>query len=298
MIDRCFRARRSLTGLAWLLMSLWCLGGCRPDEPPATSSANASPSRPTRIVSLDYCADQYVVAIADRQDILRVSPDATAPYSWVSDRARDLASVRPRPEDVLILQPDLVVRSYGGGPNAHAFLSAAGVPVVQVPYVSDLAGARRSVISMAEALGVPQRGLALARDMDQRLAAIEPLAEPPAALYVASSGVSAGPGTLIDELLQAAGLDNFQRDPGWHSLPLERLVYERPDVLVLAYFDSASRRKDAWTPATHPVMRRQLAELPNVALEAGWVSCGGWFMVEAVEALADAARHYARVVQP
>ena len=33
-------------------------------------------ARPMRIVSLDYCADQYVLKLVDRERILAVSPDA------------------------------------------------------------------------------------------------------------------------------------------------------------------------------------------------------------------------------
>ncbi|MCA8893462.1 MAG: ABC transporter substrate-binding protein, partial [Hyphomonas sp.] len=71
-------------------------------------------------VSLDYCADQYVLKLADREQILAISPDGDKEFSYMHEAAEDVPTVRPVAEDVLVLKPDLVVRAYGGGPNAEA----------------------------------------------------------------------------------------------------------------------------------------------------------------------------------
>ncbi|MEM9387044.1 MAG: ABC transporter substrate-binding protein [Pseudomonadota bacterium] len=276
------------------VLSAAVVDGSEPAPVAETGEGTERAGAPRRIISLDYCADQYVVGLVERDRILRVSPDATEQYSWVRDEARGLPSVHPRAEDVLILQPDLVVRFYGGGPNARTFLERAGVRVLQVPYVSTIADARRNLLELSAALGVAQRGQRLASLMDRRLAAIEPPPLPVEALYMTPSGVSAGSGTLINEMMQTAGLRNFQREPGWHPLPLERLAYERPGLLALAFFDTKTNHADAWSPSAHPVARRQLRELPSVSLDSAWVSCGGWFLVEAVEALAAAGREAVR----
>jgi len=84
-----------------------------------------------RIVSLDYCADQYVLKLADPESVLAISPDAVKDFSYLQDAAKSVPTVRPIAEDVLSLKPDLVVRSYGGGPNATSFFAQAGVPVLQ-----------------------------------------------------------------------------------------------------------------------------------------------------------------------
>ena len=71
-------------------------------------------------------------------------------------------------------------------------------------------------------------------------------------------------------------------------MPLERLAYERPDVIAAAFYEGASGETDSWSAARHPVARTQLSNRPVVPLEGAWTSCGGWFLVEAVEALAQA----------
>ena len=242
-----------------------------------------------RIVSLDYCADQYVLKLVDRERILAVSPDAVKSFSYMREAALGVPSVRPFAEDVLIARPDLIVRSYGGGPNAAAFFERAGVPVLNVGWAGDLDGVRRVTLEMAEGLGEPERGAQIVTDMEARLAAISAGERTRRALYMTPFGVTTGPGSLVHEMLVAAGLDNFQETAGWHPLPLERLAYERPDMVVAAFFDAGSGSKDAWSAMRHPVARAQVRDLPSVQLEGAWTSCGAWFLVDAIEALAEGA---------
>ena len=241
--------------------------------------------QPKRIVSLDYCADQYVLKLAPREHILAVSPDAEKTFSYMRGYAKGLRQVRPQAEDVLVLQPDLVVRSYGGGPNVTAFVERIGTPVLQIGSASDLDGVRGAITAVAEGLGQQARGAAVIAKMDARLAALRALPDAPAGLYMTPAGVTSGPGTLVHEMLHAAGLVNFQREPGWRSLPLERLAHEQPD-LVAAVIWGATNHDDNWSAARHPIARQQLRERPVVSLEGAWVACGGWFLLDAVEALA------------
>ena len=266
-----------------VLAALVGLIACSPAEPPPRLDP------PTRIVSLDYCADQYVLKLAPREHILAVSPDAERTFSYMRGQARGLRQVRPRAEDVLVLQPDLVVRSYGGGPQVTTFVERMGTPVLQIGFADDLDGIRDTITAVAEGLDQPARGAEVVAEMDARLAALRALPDAPEALYMTPAGVTSGPGTLVHEMLRAAGLANFQHEPGWRSLPLERLAYEHPD-LVAAVFWGATNHDNAWSAARHPIARRQLRERPTVRLEGAWVACGGWFLLDAIEALALTGR--------
>ncbi len=276
------RPRNRLASLArsaaLALAACTFLAACQP-PPPARPAAR-------RIVSLDYCADQFVLGLADRRDILAVSPNAGAAFSYMRAAAAGLRTVRPRAEDVLILEPDLVVRSYGGGPNARAFFERAGVPVLQIGLADDLDGARAVIRDAARGLGVPQRGEALIATMDARLQRARVHTPGTRALYVTPAGFTAGPGTLVHNLFTAAGLDNFQARPGWRPIPLERLAYETPDVIAEATFGTGANHDDAWTLFRHPVARRAMQSVPVAALDGATTSCGGWFLADAVTALA------------
>lgn len=247
------------------------------------------PQKPMRIVSLDYCSDQFVLKLVDRDQILAVSPDATASFSYMRERAIGLPTVRSIAEDVLLLKPDLIVRSYGGGPNAEEFFKRVGVPVLSVGWAADLDGIKRVALDMATQLHVPEEGNKIVADIEARIQALKSMDRSRSALYMTPTGVTSGPGSLIHEMLVAAGFDNFQKEPGWRSLPLERLAYEQPDLVAAAFFESPIINKDAWSAMAHPVARKQMIDQPTVRLQGAWTSCGGWFLMDAVEALANAS---------
>ena len=253
-------------------------------------NAGENNEKPVRIVSLDYCSDQFVLKFVDHSSILAVSPDATEDFSYMREAAHGVRVVRPLAEDVLILKPDLVVRSYGGGANAAEFFERAGIPVLNVGWANDIDAVISNIERMAEALGEKDKGRDVAQEMRTRLSAIEESKNAPSALYMTPSGVTSGPGSLIHEMIVAGGYANFQSSPGWRSLPLERLAYEQPDIVAAAFFESRTNHPDAWSPMKHPIARKQLSQRTVVPIEGAWTACGGWFLMEAVEALAEAAQ--------
>ncbi|MCR9262425.1 MAG: ABC transporter substrate-binding protein [Pseudomonadaceae bacterium] len=248
---------------------------------------NPIQEQPTRIVSLDYCADQYVLQFAATEDILALSPEAVREFSYLREQAQGFPTVRPIVEDVIAVKPDLVVRSYGGGFGIVEVLDQLEIPVVQIGYANTLAEVQQSVLSVSAALGTVEQGEQIVASMRKRLQEIKVSAGKVqgSALYTTPTGVTAGPGTLIHDILLAAGFDNFEDKPGWRALPLERLVYAGPDVVAQAFYQSAYGHRDLWSAAGHPVARRQLSNASRVSLDGAWTSCGAWFLMDAVEAL-------------
>ena len=255
----------------------------------------ALPERPMRVVSMDFCADQYVLKFADREQILALSPDAEREFSFMRKTAAGLPTVRPLAEDVLILQPDLVVRSYGGGTNAASFLERAGVPVLQVRWAQSFRGQDVNsvpgiVTEIANGLGQSRRGEQLVAEYTTRLEQIRSASTGKPTLYMTPAGVTTGAGTLEHRMLKAAGLTNFFNLTGWHVLPLEHLAYDRPELVAAAFFNTRTNHAQAWSAARHPIARRELTGTEVVHLDGSWISCGGWFTLEAVEVLAREAR--------
>ena len=274
---------------AFVLLLAASAPGCA--EGPPTAEPRDRPAE--RIVSLDYCADQYVLGLVERARIAALSPDAQASYSYLREEARGLPQVRPVAEEVLAHQPDLVVRTYGGGPGAAHFFRRAGVPVVQIGFASDFAAIRRVVRETASALDVPEAAEVVVADMDARLEAVAAKrgdGPDPDAFYITPGGATGGRGTMVDELFATAGLVNFETSPGYRSIPLERLAYERPDLMAPAFYEAERAMITPWSASRHAVARRALTELPGVALDGAWIACRGWFLLDAVEALAEARR--------
>ena len=238
-----------------------------------------------RVVSLDYCADQYVLALADREQILGLSTGPDDAWSALRARAAGLPVIRDAAEDVVTRGPDLVLRSYGGGPQALRFYDRLGVEVHQLGFASTFQDIRDSVRAAAQALDQAERGEALVREMDAALAeASESARTRPAALYVTPGGVTAGAGTLVHEILTAAGFENIAARggaEGWRDLPLEALVLDPPELIVTGFFDMPEHRVDNWSATRHPALKAQLEATPSVHLDGAHLSCPAWFAADA-----------------
>jgi len=276
-----------MSRLTLLFFAIW-LAACGSAPLQETASAD----KPIRIVSLDFCADNYLLKLADPEQILAISPDGVKDFSYMREAAIGIPTVRPVAENVIILAPDLVVRSYGGGPNAAAFFERAGIPVLQIGWASNIDSEEMDSIpflinQVSEGLGQKERGAAVISEFRARLGAVKARRSGNTVLYMTPAGVTTGEGSLVHEMLTAAGLVNFEKSRGWRSLPLERLAYEQPDLVAASFFDSLTNHRAAWSASKHPVARAQLTQKDVVPLKGAWTACGGWFIMDAIEALAD-----------
>ncbi len=259
--------------------------------PAMNADATEPAGKASRIVSVDFCADQFLLALADRDRILALSPDATRSFSYLRREAEGLPSIRPRAEDLILSGADLVVRSYGGGPNLGRLLAKARVGMLQVGWAQDLNDIKALVRALAKGLGEPERGERLVREMEARIEAVARRvararsSKAPTALYTTPSGTTSGPGSLMHEIMISAGFSNFETRPGWRPLPLERIAYEKPDRVIAGFFDQPDT-DNRWSPMRHPVARKGLGALPTVQLPGAYLTCGGWFILDALEALA------------
>lgn len=255
-----------------------------------TLAALAAHAQPNRIVSADFCADQYVLRLASRDQIAAVSRFADGEDSYERARARGLRQVRPTLEEVAPLRPDLVVRTFGGGPQFEAALARHNIRVLNIGWIEDIDGVLREVRRLGAAFGHAGRAEAFARTLEARRRAIAARRAPGlSALYITPGGVTAGRGTMVDAIFREAGIANLERGEGWRPAPLERLVRDRPERLVLSFFDYGGVRADAWSAARHPLLRRIIAATPHVTWPSSWTACAHWGALDAAEAL-QAAR--------
>jgi iron complex transport system substrate-binding protein len=254
----------------------------------AIACASVAQAEPRRIVSLDYCADQFVLALADREQIVALSVGSLRDDSYFRDRARGLRQTRGTLEEVLALRPDIVVRSWGGPWDAQQVYARFNVPVLQVGDTPDFALARADLLDAATTLGHPERGAAIARDLDDRLARLAAHRGHAPVMYLSGGGAVAGSGTMMDSVITAAGGHNIRTEASWQVLPLESLVQTPPALIATAFFDTSRDRVNAWSPSRHPTLRRALANARTVTLPPAAVACEAWYAVDAAETIAAA----------
>lgn len=240
-----------------------------------------------RVFSADFCADQIVLALADRDDIAALSPDADKDFSYLRARAAGLPERRAGAEEVVASGADVVLRYWGGD---AARLSRLGVKVVTLGYAADFDAVEANISIAAEALGRADRGAELIAALERRRAALAAIGPAnAAALYVTPGGVTAGEGTMIASIFAAAGVVNEAGgQSGWPALPLERLALSPPKFAVAGFFNANSERADNWSAARHPAFARIFADAKTVSLDPDVIACPGWFSIEASEKIRGA----------
>lgn len=256
---------------------------------------------PKRIVSFNLCADQLLLALADPAQIAGLSPYAVNPLlSVMTEKAAAFPRLDWDAESVVNLKPDLVL----GGPShrpIHAMLSAMGIRVVDVELIRNLADARRQAIEVGKLVGHPERGEALARQIEQaeaRLSAVA-LKPPLTALVIQREGYREGPASLASGMLSIAGLRPPQRESagagGFMSaqqggfVSLEHLLTDGPDVLVLQDPPREAQDQGALF-ITHPALLARYGANRRIDLPERYTLCGGPPLLQGLDYLATAIK--------
>ncbi len=247
---------------------------------------HARPALPTprgdRIVSADYCADLAITALVPPGRVAALSPeiaDHELPRAY-----RAIPRTRPRIETLVALRPTLVVQSYGGGPRLSAALDRAGLPVLDLASPQSLDGVDRELERLGAKLSAQDR----ADRWRGELARLRALPRPRVArtaLYMTPGSVTSGSDGLIGDMFREAGLSSVEQRPGWHALPVERLIRDKPDLVVRAFFGDRRYRQDRWSPAHRPALQAALRGVPTVSLDARSVACGTAHTIDALRKL-------------
>lgn len=202
------------------------------------TAAPAPGAQPRRIVSLDMCADELVIALADPGQIAALTEWARDPrLSVYARRARAFPFTHRTAEEVMALRPDLVIGAPPRSRAALAGLGAHGPRMIDLPAGEGVAGIEAGITVVADAVGHPERGAAAIAAMRANLARID--ARPGrgrSAAYYQRGGYLTGAGTLVDEAMRRVGLVNLARRlrrPALSALSVEELALARPDFLVM-----------------------------------------------------------------
>nr|WP_087575282.1 ABC transporter substrate-binding protein [Sphingomonas sp. CDS-1] len=242
----------------------------------------AAPAPPKRIVSLNTCADQYVLALADPGQIAALSPYGHDPeLSAAVDKARRFKTLKRPAEEVMALQPDLLV----GFPSGDSVVGAPPGPwrTLGLASADSYPMILAQIRQVAAAVGHPERGEALIARMNRDLIALPRSRRGGVAAYYQRRGYMTGTGTLVDDLMKRAGLVNLAGKlgkPALSQLPLEEMLAARPDWLIV---ESGSETiVDQGTEMLHhPILRA----IPRIRVPQAWTVCGGPAYVEAARSI-------------
>lgn len=205
----------------------------------------AAPARPEggqRLISLGGSVTEIVVALGAGDRL--VARDSTSDWPASVEALPDVGYIRAlSPENVLALDPDLIVAEGDAGPpEAVEVLESAGVRFVLMPEATTPDAILAKIGAVAEALGLPGEGAALAARVEAGLKAAEARAArvetPRRVLFVLSLQggrvMAGGEGTEAEGIIRlAGGVSAATGFAGYKPMTDEAVVAAAPDAILM-----------------------------------------------------------------
>ncbi len=238
----------------------------------------AAADAPQRVVSINLCADQLLLALGDRDRIAALSAMARDPdYSAAAEQAAGIAQVRGGAEDILTRGADLVLVGPYDNRYTRAVLAERGLRMEIVAPWTSLDQGKAQVREVAELLGRPERGEALVADIDAAIARLPRVRAGTDALEVSRRGWVPGNAGLVHDVLRRMGFGDGATAAGLPSggfVSLEKLVAGMPGVVVLDRdMPVAEDQGTAWL--RHPALLGALPEGRRLIVPPRLSICGG-----------------------
>ena len=219
--------------------------------------------QPQRIVSLILATDEILLSLVDPSRVRAVTYLATdSMWTNVSEQAKRVEhTVQSDPEQIIALEPDLVLAATYNNPDHVQLLRDAGVPVVVVSLFDSVERIADNIRFVAQLTGDEARAEALIAAMEERLAAVEAQVAKaetkPRVLFYTAFGSSAGKGSTFSDIVRRAGgvnLGDEALDGPFGEISLEKIVELNPDVIITDEFapeDNAAWRENF---TNHPAL--------------------------------------------
>ncbi len=257
--------------------------------PPTAVPAQERP--PVRVVSINLCTDQLLLDLAERGQILGLSPFVKDPArSWAAPLAEGLPALSGAAEEIMLIRPTHVLGGSFSRRATQEFIRARGVRLEEFDTVASVAQAREQIVRVGRLVGGEFKAA-------ERLAALDAAAERLRAagagrglrvLALSRRGWTAGRDTIFSDLLATAGLVNAGGEAGPGAggfMPLEAVVRLRPDAILLSR-DADGAEDQGQAMLLHPAIRALFPPERRIVLPERMTVCGGPMLAEAMDRLA------------
>jgi len=221
------------------------------------------PQKPERIVSLTLGTDEILLSLVDPKRVIAVTYLAVdSLWTNVGDTAKQVEhTVESDPEQIIALQPDLVLAAIYNNPDHIQLLRDAGIPVVVVTLFDTIDQVAENIRFVARLTGNEERGEELIAAMTERLASIEAQVAKaeikPRVLFYSSFGSSAGKGSTFSDIVRRAGginLGDEALDSTFGEISLEKIVELDPDVIITDEYAPEDNAEWSKNFSNHPAL--------------------------------------------
>lgn len=183
-------------------------------------------------------------------------------------------------EEILALQPDIVVASTFMPPATRAALDDLGVTVVTFGIASTIEDNHQQIRDLATLAGAAERGEVLIADIDRALDDARRDGSSLSAVLWQPSGIVPGNNALVSAMMRHAGFTNHSAATGMEQaeyLSLEAMLTRPPEVLLIAGQERSQN---------HPALA-ELDGTHRATLDSGLLYCGGPTIIRLLDRLAE-----------
>jgi len=224
------------------------------------------------IVSTTLCADGYLHALPELEPRLAaLSWQSRSALSRAPDHLRALPQADNDPERRLNWAESTQISSAGGSGD------------IDLDWGEDFETVWKNLALLSSTLDVSDP----TNVFKSRLIAIDKPATAPRILYMDRSGATAGPGTFVNAVIEAAGGENVIENPGWQSPDTETLIRLQPDIILTSFMGSNYAGVNDRT-LRHAALDTKIQSLPRIDIPGKLWPCAGPGLIEAAEQLSQA----------
>jgi iron complex transport system substrate-binding protein len=241
-----------------------------------------------RIVSMNVCTDQLLMALADPELIVglsRFSRDASS----AADNISRYPILSGGAEDVLVSRPDIVVASLFDKRSTRELLKDHGLHVAEFAVPQNLDQVKIQIREMGEIVGHPDRAAREIARLDAAIARARQMVADRhfSVLPLSRRGWVSGRDSFVSSLMSEAGLFNAAGDLGvgiGGFASLEAIVNLRPDFLLVSQAGDHAG-DDGQASLLHPALERFYPPARRIVIPERLTECGGVMLADALDVL-------------
>lgn len=245
-----------------------------------THAASAAPL--PRVMSLNLCADPYLMGFAAPAQVVALTPQSRdADLSAFTATAQNFPISDGRIETIAALKPDLIIVSSYSDPLRNQMVARLGIEVLTLDAANNYATARREILKLGGAIGRTQQAEAYLARLDSDLAQAQnskpKAAKRPQILPLQRRNLTAGEGHIVDEIINLAGGANMARQSikgVMGRISLEAALAARADYILL---NETAKAPDSrgMEFLTHPALAQAYPPKRRLTLNNNLLVCAG-----------------------
>lgn len=254
-----------------------------------TFSISAAAAEEIKVASINLCADQLVLLLADEEQIISLSNlSHRKAGSYFYKKAQVYPVNEGHAEQILGYSPDLVIVGQFSRPHTVNILKAVGLSIQTLPIANSVQDVFNNIQSVADWIGKRERGVDLVAKLQARLDKLTPDASnQPLAAAFDPNGYTSGKQSLRGQVIELAGFRNAASVAGIESygkLSLEAMIKHNPEALIESPYSPGTWSR-AQATSQHPALKAAGINPQIIDIPSRMMVCGGPWTLDVIEQL-------------